>query len=279
MNNIERGNFLKLFIRGGYVLDFTTSEFDVFTLESVGIPLCQHYKLSKGKSLTAFLQEADSGIADKLIFDLFEYYENNYGNFSRETMPNEFGEVALDGGVNYLPIYQKCRSIADKYSPVGQYTNVAANNIKEAFSSEYIDKQINLMLSMQTENPTEAIGKAKELIESCCKAILENHSIEYDKNWDVPRLTDETVKLLKITPKHIDDNLPGANSIKAILGNLRAIATHIAELRNPYGSGHGKSPNYKGLEERHAKLAVGAAITLTIFLWDSHLRLERNNEV
>ena len=26
---------------------------------------------------------------------------------------------------------------------------------------------------MQSENPTEAIGKSKELIESCCKTILE----------------------------------------------------------------------------------------------------------
>ncbi|WP_211367464.1 abortive infection family protein [Sporomusa termitida] len=60
--------------------------------------------------------------------------------------------------------------------------------------------------------------------------------------------------------------------MKAILGNLRAIATNLAALRNPYGSGHGKSATYKGLEERHAKLAVGSSITFVNFLWDTHER-------
>jgi hypothetical protein len=42
---------------------------------------------------------------------------------------------------------------------------------------------------MQTENPTDAIGKANELIESCCKTILENEQIAWDKNWDMSKLT------------------------------------------------------------------------------------------
>ena len=41
-------------------------------------------------------------------------------------------------------------------------------------------------------------------------------------------------------PKNISDDVKGAKSIKAILGNLKAIAQGVAELRNLYGSGHGK---------------------------------------
>lgn len=59
---------------------------------------------------------------------------------------------------------------------------------------------------------------------------------------------------------------------QSILGNLRAIATNLGALRNPYGRGHGKSATYKGLEERHAKLAVGSSITLVSFLWDTYER-------
>jgi len=33
----EKGAFLNLFNRSGYVLDFSTQAFDLFTLESVGI--------------------------------------------------------------------------------------------------------------------------------------------------------------------------------------------------------------------------------------------------
>lgn len=49
------------------------------------------------------------------------------------------------------------------------------------------------------------------------------------------------------------------------LGNLIAIAEGMTTLRNSYGSGHGRAASYKGLEERHAKLAVGSTITLVEF--------------
>ena len=51
-------------------------------------------------------------------------------------------------------------------------------------SSEYINKQMSIMLENQSTNPTEAIGKAKELIESCCKTILaEELSKDYAKGY------------------------------------------------------------------------------------------------
>ena len=40
MTNLEKGTLVKLFNRGGYILDFTTPDFDAFTLDSVGVPLC-----------------------------------------------------------------------------------------------------------------------------------------------------------------------------------------------------------------------------------------------
>lgn len=75
LSKIERGYFLRLFSRGGYVLDFSTADFDTFTMESVGVALVAHYCLSKGKSLNAFVEEAPARDADKLLLDLFEYYE------------------------------------------------------------------------------------------------------------------------------------------------------------------------------------------------------------
>lgn len=48
MTGIEKGCFLRLFNRGGYVLNFTTDSFDTFTKSSVGVALCARYGLSKG---------------------------------------------------------------------------------------------------------------------------------------------------------------------------------------------------------------------------------------
>jgi hypothetical protein len=75
---------------------------------------------------------------------------------------------------------------------------------------------------------------------------------------------------LKLVPDGIKDEVKGAKSVKAILGNLSTIVQGLAELRNLYGTGHGKEGSTKGLAARHAKLAVGAAITLAVFLFDTH---------
>ena len=132
------------------------------------------------------------------------------------------------------------------------------------------------MLENQSKNPTESIGKAKELIESCCETILERNGITPDKDWKLNNLVDETMKLLEITPEYIPDTAKEAKAIKGILGSLKGIASQIAIIRNAYGSGHGKSASYKGLQERHAKLAIGSSITLVNFLWDSFER--KNNK-
>lgn len=257
LSQIEKGIFMKLFNRGGYILNFSTNDFDVFTLESVGVPLCETYKLSKGKSLMAYISEASEDDTVKLLKDLLDYYEVHY-------------EYEIENEDEYSKTYSRCKDIMDRILYNKMPLATTAVKLKEKFSSAYLSAQIDLMLKMQSENPTEAIGKAKELIESCCKTILDENEVEWDKNWDVGQLTSETVKLLKLMPRDIPDSAPSSTEIKAILGNLRGIATNLAALRNPYGSGHGKSATYKGLEERHAKLAVGSSITLASFLWDTH---------
>lgn len=81
MTNMEKGAFLKLFNRSGYVLDFTTPDFNAFTLDSVGVALCQKYQLSKGKSLIAYIDEASDDNVFKLLTDLLRYYETDYHSF------------------------------------------------------------------------------------------------------------------------------------------------------------------------------------------------------
>lgn len=277
MNNTEKGLFLKLFNRGGYVLDFSTADFDTFTMESVGVALCSHYGLSKGKSLNAFINESTDDKSNKLLLDLLNYYELHYPNFEKER--DGINDPYSYGTPNdvYGKYYAKCKEIAQRISS-NQFSAFAAKSVEEAFSSEYINKQMSIMLENQSTNPTEAIGKAKELIESCCETILERNGITPNKDWKLNQLVDETMKLLEITPKHILDTAKEATAIKAILGSLRGIATNIAIIRNAYGSGHGKSASYKGLQERHAKLAIGSSVTLVNFLWDSFERKDKTND-
>ena len=202
----------------------------------------------------------------KSVFDVIELFPH----FNVPDFENEVNEILSDIGY---------KLVDGKMMPAQPQINTClAQPIRKIFSNEYISEQMRIMLDSQKDNPTESIGKAKELVESCCETILENNGITPDKDWKLNNLVDETVKLLKITPEHIPSTSKEATSIKAILGSLKGIATHIAIIRNAYGTGHGKSASYKGLEERHAKLAVGSSLTLVNFLWDSHLRmLNKNN--
>lgn len=253
--------FLQLFNRSGYVLNFSTPEFDSFTKKIVNVGLCSRYGLSKGKSLECFINDGAEEEVIRLFRALLDYYE---------TQPDYVNEIK--GYDSKGALYKKCKDILNRLPEESEILVEHAEELKVRFSSDYLSAEIDLMYRMQKENPTEAIGKAKELIESCCETILEQNGITPDKDWKLNNLVDETMKLLEITPKHIPDTAKEANAIKAILGSLRGIASQIAIIRNAYGSGHGKSASYKGLQERHAKLAIGSSVTLVNFLWDSFER-------
>jgi hypothetical protein len=86
----------------------------------------------------------------------------------------------------------------------------------------------------------------------------------------MPELLRETRKQLRLLPEDIPDAARGAETIKRLLGNLGQLGHGLAELRNLYGSGHGRSGRAKGLSARHARLAVGAVSTLVQFLFETH---------
>lgn len=269
LSKIEVDACLNFFNQGGYVLDFSSAGFDDFTENVIGVRLCGKYQLSKGKSLEAYVREATEYDVVRLFSALLQHYELS-------------PDIDHDRASN-LPRfrqYEKCKEIVEKAAHGGGHY-IAAEQIKREFDSDYINSQIDLMLKMRHENPTEAIGKAKELIESCCKTILNKVGIEIQPKWSITNLIDEVFKHFKIMPRDIDDNVKGAGSIKKVLGSLKAIAHGVAELRNFYGSGHGKMHTYQGLEPRHAQLAIGSSITLVQFMWDSYKRnyVVKTNEV
>lgn len=268
----EEGIFLMLFNRSGYVLDFSTADFDVFTANSVGIALCNEYGLSKGKSLKAYLDNAAYSEKEKLLLDLFHHYEDNMQYEYDKDYEDDlyWGSDISRYDERYARIYQKCKVIVERIEGTSSVISQTADDLKKKFSSEYMSKQIELMVSMQKTNPTNAIGTAKELIESCCKTILDELGIPWNKTDDVPQLTNKTLDALNLLPANVQSTDQGADAIKAVLGNLRSIPSKLAEIRNPFGSGHGKSASFKGLEERHAKLAVGSSITFVDFVWSTY---------
>lgn len=252
LTNLQKQSFIKLLNKSGYVLDFSNRTFGEFCWNSIECDPQAIYGASKGASLESFIREGEPEKVIRLLKDLIEYYP--------------MADIRDDIRKADEKLYEHCKGIIDSYDST-YFTNVGG--FTEKVNSAYIEQMQQEMLQKQKENPTEAIGKAKELIESCCKTILDELGEEYSNTDKLTKLVDKVVDKLSLSPDNIKDSQKAASTIKQILGNLRAIGTGIAELRNPYGSGHGKSATYKGLQERHAKLAVGSSLTLVNFLWDS----------
>jgi hypothetical protein len=143
------------------------------------------------------------------------------------------------------------------------------NEIVNKLSSEYVMQQITSMETSIESSPHIAIGLAKELIETVLKSILRENNGTVNDELNIQQLLKETSKILNLVPKEVSDEKRGAEKIRQILGNLGNIVSGIAELRNDYGSGHGKDDSFRGLQGRHAKLAVGSASTLAIFLLET----------
>ena len=144
------------------------------------------------------------------------------------------------------------------------------DNIKFAFDSDYVNTQADLMFSMIDTAPHSAIGKAKELIEICCKTILDEKGIQYNSDWDFNQLMKVALESIGLSTKQLKVGITSRNIAARILGNLGNIAQGMADLRNSFGDGHGKSKNFKPLPPRYAHLAVGSSVAVVKFMWDTY---------
>lgn len=188
-------------------------------------------------------------------------------------MVNEYNSLlAIDGWelcvvrkISEKPVFG-CRLIADGASRHLEQAKAVA----ERLSGQYVVQQIRRLEDAVEKDVELAIGTAKEFLETLCKTILQERGVPFAKDEDLPALVKMTVRALKIIPDNLAKSGGTEKTIAALLKNLSSIVHQLAELRNLYGTGHGKPTHHVGLEKRHAKLAVGAAATLALFLYDSH---------
>ena len=109
----------------------------------------------------------------------------------------------------------------------------------------------------------------EQIVTKGIRIDLHIHSV-FSKDKDGKKVQNNTLENLNLLPSNVQSTDRGADAIRAVLGNLRAIPTKLAEIRSPFGSGHGKSASFQGLEIRHAKLAVGSSVTFVDFIWSSY---------
>jgi len=151
------------------------------------------------------------------------------------------------------------------------------DDVKLSFNSDYVKVQIDLMQDSIEKAPHFAIGKAKELLDICCKTILDEQGIPYKNNLDLVQLMKTTCDSIGLNLNKPKDFISDQDIAGRVLGNLRSIVQGIAELRNRYGDGHGKNKNFQPLEKRYADLAVGSSVTAVNFMWNTYQKLKKDS--
>lgn len=150
-----------------------------------------------------------------------------------------------------------------------------AHLVATALDADWMKNEIRRLQEAIEHDPALAIGTAKDLVETCCKSILSDRGVQIPRAVNLPKLTKLLAKELKLVPEGISDEAKGAEKIRLILNNLSALTQYLAELRGLYGSGHGRDGKHRGLEPRHARLAVGAAVTFIEFITETHCQREK----
>ncbi len=180
---------------------------------------------------------------------------------------NEYASISND---SFGTVYVRLLSQGQEYME-----SVETESRPSIIMSEFLSKQIESLLETEHNGDTaEAIGKAKELIESCCRTILDERGIKWEKDWALHELTGETMEVLGIRPRDVQGTDDIDKATKALLSNLAQITQRVAEIRNLAGSGHGRPENFKPAESRYAQLTVGASISIVRFLWSTHLEIK-----
>jgi Abortive infection C-terminus len=109
----------------------------------------------------------------------------------------------------------------------------------------------------------DAIGSAKEITEATLRAALDRLGEAYKRGDDLPALMRKwRAAVGKLAPP---DPL-GEDALDKALAALANLVTFVAEWRNTYGAGHGRTKYPPGLSARHARLAADAAETCVRFI-------------
>lgn len=154
-------------------------------------------------------------------------------------------------------------------SPRAEGLEIDTSSLEDPEAFRAYERRI---LESVESQPDLAIGSAKELLEATCKLLMEDAGIKADEKWSVSQLFKQAAKTLDLSVDSVAADRVGAEEIRRILAGLSQIVSSTAELRNRFGTGHGRHRRVR-LGARHARLVAGAALTVVRFLLDT--RAER----
>jgi Abortive infection C-terminus len=143
--------------------------------------------------------------------------------------------------------------------------------IAESLGHDQMRRDLAHLSDLMEEEPGDALRLAKEVIEACCKTVLERLDVTVDDYADLSKLVNQTLSQLTLVPADVSKPELAQKDVKGLVSALANLANRVGDLRNHYGAGHGKSASFSGLEPKHARLAALAAIAFVTFIGEVYL--------
>lgn len=123
-----------------------------------------------------------------------------------------------------------------------------------------LDLEFNRALSNVESNPREAASAASNILESLCKIYIADEGLDLPAKQDLKPIWAIVRKHLGFDPSQIEDQ-----DLQLVLSGLISVVEGIGALRTHASSAHGAGRKMYKLEPRHARLAIHAAHTVTLF--------------
>lgn len=129
------------------------------------------------------------------------------------------------------------------------------------------DHVSRIQRAIRDEDDAQLLGSTKELLETTAKVVLERTGRTPPLKF--PALLTAAFEALLLHPKLTPSSgTPLEKPVREILGGALRIVMGIDELRNAYGTGHGRTSTAR-LGPRHARLAAGAGVTVATLMLDT----------
>jgi hypothetical protein len=188
-------------------------------------------------------------------------YQKLLGIYNKRLAQDGF-ELFVSEYISTMPVYSfRKTTFGTEYIESKQAT------IKKYLDTDYVRGKIKIMTNSIASDPDLAIGTSKELIETICNSILSNKGIAPQKEWELSKLFKATLDQVEfVNTDGLENAEQGKKSLKQILGGLNSVIQGLAELRNSYGTGHGKAADFIQMDQRYVSFLVAVVSDVSIFL-------------
>jgi hypothetical protein len=143
-----------------------------------------------------------------------------------------------------------------------------------SFDYQAVNEEFNRAQSNVESKPREAVSAASNILESFCKVYIAENLLTAPPKQDLKSVWGAVRKDLGFDPSLVEDQ-----DLKTILSGLLATVEGIGALRTHASSAHGAGKTVYRLEPRHARLAIHAAHTVTVFALETWQKRRAANKL